>query len=87
MGLKDFQAAYDAMPEKITDREDIIDFVAGAVVAYMSVEEAMQSLLRAAIKVAEYGADVITRASEGEPAPECNCAECTAKREAQQPKH
>lgn len=87
MGLEDFKPAYEALPEKITDREDIVDFIAGVAVAYLPVEEAMHSLLMAAAKVAEYGADVIARASAGEPAPDCSCPECVAKREAQQTKH
>jgi len=81
MGLEQFKAAYEALPESISDREDIVDFVAGVAVSYMSVEEAMQVLLLAAAKVAEYGEDL--QREKGE----CNCDNCTAKREAQQIKH
>ena len=87
MGLEQFKAAYEALPESINDREDIIDFIAGVAVSYMPVEEAMHSLLLAAAKVAEYGADVIARAKESGADTDCLCAECTAEREAQQTKH
>jgi hypothetical protein len=87
MGLEDFKAAYEAMPESISDREDIVDFVAGVAVSYMSVEEAMQILLLAAAKVAEYGADLAESKSDWESKPDCLCPECTAKSEANQTKH
>lgn len=78
MGLEQFKAAYEALPDKITDREDIVDFIAGVAVSYMPVEEAMHSLLMAAAKVAEYGADVVARAKESGANTECTCPECTA---------
>jgi hypothetical protein len=81
MGLEQFKAAYEALPDKIADREDIVDFVAGVAVSYMSIEEAMQVLLLAAAKVAEYGEELQSDKDE------CTCDNCTAKREAQQIKH
>jgi hypothetical protein len=87
MGLEYFKAALEALPEKIEDREDIIDFVAGVAVAYMSIEEAMQVLLLAAAKVAKYSAGSAESGSDWESKPDCLCPECIAKLEADQPRH
>jgi hypothetical protein len=74
MSLKNFQAAFDALPEG-ADGEDIMDFLAGVAVSYMPPDEAIRTLFQAAKKVAEYAADV-----EGQ---ECNCPKCTAQRAAE----
>jgi hypothetical protein len=81
MGLEQFKAAYEALPESIHDRENIVDFVAGVAVSYMSVEEAMQVLLLAAAKVAEYGEELQRDKDE------CTCDSRAAKRAAEETKH
>lgn len=77
MGLKDFRAAYDALPEKASN-DDIIDFLAGVSVSFMPPEDAMKALILAAKRVAEYAQEV-----SDEPDAECDCPRCTARRAAQ----
>lgn len=74
MGLKKFQAAFDALPDNING-DDLADFFAGVAVSYMPPEDAIRTLLVAAKVVSDYAADT------GDT--ECNCQKCTAERAAQ----
>lgn len=80
MGLKDFRAALEALPEKASN-DDIIDFLAGVAVSFMPPEAAVPALILAAKRVAKYAQDV-----GDNPNTECNCPRCTAER-AERTKH
>lgn len=79
MDLKDFQAAFDALPEE-ADGEDISNFILSMMIGYMPPEEAMLFLLEAIGVVKEYN-DFLTSQVVSETST-CTCPNCTAKREA-----
>lgn len=77
MDLKDFGAAYDALPEGAAN-DDIVDFLAAVAVSYMPPGDAIKALFMAARRVAQYAQDV-----GDEPDTDCDCPRCAARRAAQ----
>jgi len=80
MGLKKFNAAVDALPEKLNG-EELADFVAALTLIYMPAADGMRVLAVAAATLAAYLEE------KGENAAlECTCPRCMAER-AEQVKH
>lgn len=76
--MTQFNAAFEAMPDK-AENADLIAYLAAVAVSYFGIEDAPNFLLAAAAQVVKY-------AEMEQQDEECDCPKCTALRAAQ-PKH